>query len=451
MSPVRAAAATLALLLLAAPRAAADVFLLRDGTTVEGEVLRSFKDDRGGVDRWEVRTLKGVRILAAAEVRSQKDGGGPWPWRAFEEWFATIDRKDAAELYRSGMWAREKGLEAEAVRAFLRAIEADPDFVRARTALGHQKAGDKWIAPPGQVPVPEERGSPVPPGDAGPLEGALGRVLSRRQTENYRVESTYLDQADLGRYLDTLERARDATLAFLAEPPPPGEVRRPTLLLLKDAAEYRVALDALVVPALEARADREAAGRDLRLYRAGHLAVLPGRPGGCVAWRVDENQTADRAFLAHFAVHAVWRSELPPGARDPDWLAEAVAYAVLNDPFPDDPTYCLATGYGRTDRIPEEWRNTRTWAATARGLASSGKALAFKDLAVLDLNSLSFASLVQSWSVLQALRAKDESGTRAFLRKVRRGNDPFKALQDCLKLDPSGVDRVWRADVLKGR
>lgn len=445
------ALALLALLAAAASAARADVFQMKDGTTVEGEVLRSFKDSEERVDRWEVRTLKGVRILAAADVRARKDGGGPWPWRAFEEWFATIDRKDAAELFRSGIWARERGLESEAVRAFLRAIEADPDFVRARTALGHQRVGERWVVPTAQVTVPEERGTPVPPKEPSALEGRLGRVLARRETENFRLESTYLTQADLGRYLDALERARDAALAFLAEPPPPGEVRRPTYLLLKDASEYATGVDLLVAPAMAARDDRDAAARDLRLFRSGHLAVLPGRPGGCVAWRVDENHTADQAFLAHFAVHDLWRAELPTGRRDPDWLAEAVAYAVLNEIFPDDPTYCLATGYGRTDRIPVDWRNTRNWAATARALAASDKALAFKDLAVLDLNSLSFTGLVQSWSVLQALRSKDPVATRTFLRKVRRGTDQFQALQECLKLDPAGVDRLWKAEVLKAR
>jgi hypothetical protein len=187
------------------------------------------------------------------------------------------------------------------------------------------------------------------------------------------------------------------------------------------------------------------------MFRAAHLAVLPGSPGGCVARRVDENETADRAYLAHFAVHGVFGDGAAAGTRAPDWVAEAVAFGVLNDIFPDDPTYCLGTGYGRTDRIPAQWRNTRTWAATARALASSGKAQAFGDLAVLDLNSLSFPALVQSWSVLQVLRAKDENGTRAFLRRIRRGTDQFKALQESLRLDPAGVDRLWKAEAQKGR
>lgn len=442
-------AAAAVLLLLAAP-ALADVFQMKDGSTLEGEVLRTFADgDR--VDRWEIRTVKGVRILPAADVRQRREGGGPWPWREFEDRFAFVDRADAEDNFKLGVWARERGLEAEAIRAFLRAVEADPGHAKARTALGHQKVGEKWVVPPGQVPVPEERGAPVPAGEHGPLEGALGRVLAGRETDRYRVESTYLPQAALGRYLDTLERTREATLSFLGEPPPPGEVRRPTYLLLRNEEEYRAAVDALVAPAMEKRADREAAARDLRLFRSAHLAPLPGAPGGCVARRVDENETADRAYLAHFAVHAVFAEDAPDGARAPDWLTEAVAFGVLNDRFPDDPTYCLATGYGRPDRVPAEWRNTRTWAATARALASSGKALGFADLAVLDLNSLSFPALVQSWSVLQVLRAKDENGTRVFLRKVRRGNDQFKALAESLRLDPAGVDRLWKAEVLRGR
>ena len=446
MNAMRAAA--LALLLLA-PAASADVFVLKDGTTVEGEVLRTFAEGER-VDRWEVRTIKGVRTLPAAEVRSRKDGGGPWPWREFEDRFAFVDRKDAEDNFRLGLWARERGLEAEAVRAFLRAVAADPDHARARTALGHQRVGDRWVAPPGQATVPEERGEPLPAGEPSPLEGVLGRVFARRQTALYRVESPYLDQPALGRYLDTLERVREATLSFLGEPPPPGEVRRATFVLLRTPEDYLVAVDALIAPSLGKRADQAAALRDLGMFRRAHLAPLPNA-GGCVARRVEENETADRAYLAHFAVHSVFSEDSPAGARVPDWLAEAVAFGVLNDLFPDDPAYCLGAGYGRADRVPVEWRNTRTWAGTARGLASSGKAMPFGDLAVLDLNSLSFPALVQSWSVLQVLRAKDENGTRAFVRRVRRGGDAFKALKECLNLDAAGVDRLWKAEVLKGR
>jgi hypothetical protein len=450
----RALAPLAALVLALAPGAGAaraDVFTLKDGSVVEGEVLREFRDEGDRPDRWEVRTLRGIRTVASGEVRARRDGGGPWPWREFEDKYAFIDPRDPAENAALGAWARERGLESEAVRAFRRALEADPEHLRARTALGYQKVDGRWVVPAGRERVPEDRGEALPGEAAGALDAVLGRVLARRRSENFRIESTWMDQAGLGRTLDTLERAREATLAFLGEPPPPG-ARGSTYFLLRDAAEYGKAVDALVAPAHAARADREEARRELALFRAGHLAILPGGSPGCVAWKVDEGETADRAFLAHFAVHETWRAGLSQGVRDPDWIREAVAYAILNDRFPDDPTWCVAAGgYGRSDRVPSAWRNTRTWAAAARTLAVSGKALAFRDLAVQDVNSLSFDSLVQAWSTLRVLRAKDEAGTRAFLARVRRGTDQFKALADGLRLDPDGVDRLWRAEVLKAR
>jgi hypothetical protein len=436
--------APLALLLLA-HAAAADTFVLKDGATVDGEILRTFSAEGGRVDRWEVRTRAGVRVVSAADVTTRKPGGGPYPWRTFEERFALVFPKDPEDNYKLGVWAREQGLEAEAIRAFRRALDADPDHLKTRTALGHQRVGESWVVPPGQATVPEERGAALPADTASPFEAILGKALAKRESANFRVESSLFDQPALGRLLDALERAREGTYAFLGEPPAAGGAR-PTYLLVRDAAEYRSVVDAVVAPALERRAD---GARFLALCRAGHLAPLAAAPGGCVAWPADESQTASRAFLAHFAVHEIWRMEIPAGSRDPDWLREALAYGVLNDLFPDDPTYCVDAGYGRGDSARGAWRNTRTWGGAAREMAAAGKALSFADLAVLDQNSLSFDALIQAWSVLQTLRAKDENGTRAFVRKVRRGSDAGKALQECLRLDPAGVDRLWRTEVMR--
>lgn len=442
-----------ALLLLAAAPAPAETFVLRDGSVVEGQILRTFRDEEGRTDRWEVRTLTGRRTLPAAEVREVRErrpGAPPYPWVHFENTFAFIDPGDAAENLRLGLWARERGMEAEALRALRRALAADPDDARVRTALGHLRVDGRWVAPAGREGVPEERGEAVAGGPPSPLEGVLGRVVARRRSENYHLESDWLDQAGLGRYLHTLEGVREATLAFLGEPPPVGN-RREVLYLIGTREQYLRAVEALVAPDLEARADREEAMRSLRMYRQGFMAVLPGPTPGCVALRSSENEVEDLSFLAHFAVHGTWRPPTSGGARDPDWLREAVAYGVLNDLFPDDPTFCVATGYGREGRVAPTWRNTRTWPGTARALAASRKSLLFQDLAVLDLNSLTFDALVQAWSVLGVLRERDANGTRAFLRKVRRGGEQFEALKETLRMTPAEVDRLWRGEMLKRR
>jgi hypothetical protein len=446
--------AALAAALLAAAPAAADTFVLRDGTVVEGQVTRTFRD-RGGEappDRWEVRTTAGLRTLLAAEVkehRPRRPGDAPFPWEEFEQKFAFIDARDAEDNFRLGAWARERGLEAEAVRAFRRAVAADPEHLRARTALGHQRVDGRWVAPAGAEGLPEDRGEALPRGEPGPLEAALGKVFERRRSENFQVESSYLDQPALGRYLDALEKAREAAHSFLGDAAAGGG--RASFVLLRDGDEYGKAVDLLVAPSLASAADRDRARRELALYRNGHLAIVRGPAPAFVARRSDDSEVADRAFLAHFAVHQAWEAGALAGGRPADWLREAFAYAVLHDAYPDDPTWCVTVGYGRDERVPGTWRNARNWPSLARALASPGRALPLRDLAVLDLNALSFDSLVQSWAILRALRGKDENGTRAFLRRVRRGENQFEALEDCLRLKPEDVDRLWKAEAVRWR
>ncbi|MCK6481591.1 MAG: hypothetical protein L6R43_16060 [Planctomycetes bacterium] len=458
--PLPAAAAPAAALLLLAAQAgtaAGDEFLPREGPPFEAQVLRTFRREDGTPDRWEVRTLSGRRTVLASEIREVRPrpaDAPPYPWEDFEARLAFEDPAHGELLLALGLEARGKGMEAEARRAFRKALSGDPEGrtaagARARTLLGHVKVDGRWTVPPGVERAPEERGEPAAAEGPSPLEKVLGRMLARRRSENFLLESDWLDQPSLGRYLDTLERAREAALAFLAEPPPVGGTRV-VYRLLREREDYLRALDALVAPAMAAGDGNGEAARTLRLYRAGHLARTPGEPT-CIAWRTSEDDVEDRAFLAHHAVHEVWRTTVPVGAREPDWLQEAFAYSVLNDLFPDDPCWCVSTGYGREDRVPPAWRNTRTWGAAARALAASGKALAFQDLAVMDLNSLGFDALVQAWSVLGVLREKDGNGTRAFLRKVRRGGEQFAALKETLRMDPGDVDRLWRSEMLKRR
>jgi hypothetical protein len=435
----------LILLIAAASPAAADEFQMRDGSRLEVQVLR----DLG--DRWDVRTLEGRRTIAKGDVRKHVERPGTTPWELFEKkFFHLVDKDDAGDNYALGLWAREEGMEAEARRAFERALRADPEHVKSRIALGHTRVDGKWVVPATVRKSPEDTGAPVGETMPGALEGVLKASLAKRQTDNFRLESTYLDQRALGRYLHSLERAREETLAFLGEAPPVAG--RSTYFLVKNEKEYETVISELVEPLLARWEDRERAAAQMALFRRGHMAVIPGEPKRCIARRTDDTELADRAFLAHFAVHEVWSAETPVGRPAPDWLQEAVAYTVLGGLFPDDPTYCLsARGYGRTGKPPLAWRNTRAWPDRARTLVTSEKAIDFKDLAVLDLNSLSFDHLVQSWSVLDALKTKDASATRILLRRLRQGHDQFEVLKSAFKLEPQDVDRLWRAHVIRKR
>jgi len=433
------------LLPLAASAAGADEFTLRDGTVLTAEELR----DLG--DRLEVRTAGGTRTLPKDQIRER--ARKKTPWEEFEAKFALLEEGDSEGNYLLGAWARERGLEGEARRAFRRAVAGDPENAKARTALGHVRVDGKWVAPAGEKHPPEECGAPVEGAVATPAERALGVAAAKRQSDHYRVESVRpgTSQRVLARYLDTLERAREATYAFLGEGAPPPGGPRAVIVLLRDRpdrprSDFQRALDALVVPRVTPGGVDE---RLLRLEKACGFARLRDGTRGALASPFSDDETADRACLAHHAVHEAWLAEAPARERVPDWLTEAVAYVILNEPFPDDPAYCVAVGYGRPEREPDPWRNTRTWRGTARRLAAENRALDFASLSVLDLNSLTFENLIQAWSVLDALLARDGPGTRAYLRRVRRGADPREALKDILHLEPAGVDRLWRERALR--
>ncbi len=420
-----------------------DDFVLKDGTTLEAQELR----DLG--DRLEVRTRAGRRVVLKEEIRSRT--ARKTPWENFEGYLASERPDDADALLRIGLWARDQGLPAEARRAFLRALAADPEHARAHVALGHTRVDGRWVVPPGDTPPPEETGEALPPSAPTPRETLLALGLTRRRTDRFLLESNHMDQPRLGRYLDTFERVRESVLSLLAEPPPVGE--RPSIhVLLADEDQYEKALRLLVLPDLATAAPSDEAAAQAAIYRRTRIAPAPGPQRVCVAWPASVNEIEDRAYLAHFVAHEVLRDATSPGVSLPPWIAEAVAYAVLNPVFPDDPAYCLAaTGYGRPGGPPTAWRNTRTWPARARELAASQRAQDVATLNALDLNSLTFDALVQAWSLLEVLRARDPEATRALLRRVRRGTPFADALKDGFRLDFAGLDRLWHQEVLKAR
>jgi len=58
-----------------------------------------------------------------------------------------LEKADVArERYALGLWARERGLQAEASEEFRAALAADPDHEPAHAALGDVRVGNRWVA-----------------------------------------------------------------------------------------------------------------------------------------------------------------------------------------------------------------------------------------------------------------------------------------------------------------
>ena len=124
------------LLALATAAVRADVFHLKSGGTVAGELLEQSEDG------YRVRTGIGVVTLARDDVERVEQTESP---------FAELDRRRAAmpdepdALVAFAVWCRENDFRADERKALLQAIALEPDHAGARAALGYVRVGDIWV------------------------------------------------------------------------------------------------------------------------------------------------------------------------------------------------------------------------------------------------------------------------------------------------------------------
>ena len=121
-----------------------DVFVLKDGTKVDGKVLR---EDDGFV--W-VKTLSGVEKVTLADVTERTEGESPYD--VYERLSAAVkdDPKSAAAHWELCSFLREnagddKALSKEADKLLAKVLRLDPDHEAARDANGDVRFGSEWV------------------------------------------------------------------------------------------------------------------------------------------------------------------------------------------------------------------------------------------------------------------------------------------------------------------
>ena len=129
----------LALLAALAPRARGDVFELKEGGRVAGEVIE--RRDDGSFD---VRTADGALVsLHIKDVQRQVLQNDA----ALEYQRRSRTAPDTAEAHRAlAAWCREQGLSTEAEHHLRRVAELDPADEDARRSLGFQRVGNRWLS-----------------------------------------------------------------------------------------------------------------------------------------------------------------------------------------------------------------------------------------------------------------------------------------------------------------
>ena len=134
--PVQWTSAGLCLSLLITMPAAADVFHLTSGGSVDGELLARESD------YYRVRTAAGtISLLLSQVVRIDP---GETPFREYDQRAAEVENTAAAHMALAE-WCAAQGLPVEYRRHLQQATELEPNYAPARRALGFVRAGDLWV------------------------------------------------------------------------------------------------------------------------------------------------------------------------------------------------------------------------------------------------------------------------------------------------------------------
>ncbi len=143
-SPLRSAVLAAAALGAAAVSASADVFVLKDGRTVDGKVL---KED--GTFVW-VKTLEKTEKFAVADVASREEGESPYEAyerlsRAAESNQDSVDAQWQLFVFLRDNAGDDKKLQKERDKALGRVLKLAPDNPDARDANGETRFEGRWV------------------------------------------------------------------------------------------------------------------------------------------------------------------------------------------------------------------------------------------------------------------------------------------------------------------
>lgn len=122
--------------LLALP-SVADTIHLKNGGTLEGQVLRREKG------RIHVRIASGTTIVREADVSRIERSLAPI--EAYAERAKGLAFTDVAAHYALATWCRNRGLKKQMRKHLELVVAAEPDHAGARKLLDHMKVGKRWF------------------------------------------------------------------------------------------------------------------------------------------------------------------------------------------------------------------------------------------------------------------------------------------------------------------
>lgn len=126
-----------ALVLGLAQPSAADVIVFRDGRRLEGKITKETEESL------TLQVKYGEVVIARRNIASVEKG--PTSLEEYEK-MAAATEDTAKAHFELGQWCRQKGLEEEAKKEYLKALETDPTYAPAGKALGYEDVEGKWLS-----------------------------------------------------------------------------------------------------------------------------------------------------------------------------------------------------------------------------------------------------------------------------------------------------------------
>ncbi len=182
----------LALTLMTAPTASADIFHLKTGGAIEGQNLGA------NDNQYSIRTTLGIVRLPTDAV--ERIEPGPTPFEEYDQRAAQVG-DNAADQFALAEWCDAAGLHNERKLHLQKALKLDPDYEPARRALGYVHVAGLWLdgrtVVRATAPQPEAAESDV---DAEQLAAAIqGQWRSRiRSIRQNLLESSVPQSVDRG-------------------------------------------------------------------------------------------------------------------------------------------------------------------------------------------------------------------------------------------------------------
>ena len=423
--------------LLAPGPAAADVFTLKNGTTVDGY-------EAGRTKRNEViiGTAKAVRTIAATaivEVTPSAD-----PASDFERYFAALGKKEADGAAGLGTWAAARGIPDAAKRAFEKALEGNPDQARAREGLGYAKVDGQWLTP-AEV---ERRKADEAAREAwaGALEKALGVPPEVLLTPHWRYANLLGDGKAADRAKD-LETAFAEAAGILGGDPWKD---RATAVACAGSEQYGKWI--------------ETEGRRLPGMRGPLMDGVKKATG--LKWHeppvlarsdVPSIAAMHAAFLhtsGHLAVN-LWNGydrENPL----PFWVEEGFGGWMEDRVLGSRSSFCFGTrvktGYGDLARGSKAWDVTDPdWKSLIRQTAQRNEFLPLEQMDALQSGEYSPREVGQAFSfVAFLLKEKEPARFRDYVARVKGGAKSPVAFKQAYGETLEGTEPAWKAFATSG-